>query len=76
MCISARFLSSSFAHYAAGMIAGAMAIGDSDTGSVDPLTSLLVYTTVFEKLALVAIVLAVVVLAMSPMLHKRMHGVR
>jgi POT family proton-dependent oligopeptide transporter len=76
MMMGVWFLSSSFAHYAAGMIAGAMAISDSDTGSVDPLSSLLVYISVFEKLALVAIVLAIVVLAMSPMLHRRMHGVR
>jgi POT family proton-dependent oligopeptide transporter len=76
MMMGVWFLSSSFAHYVAGMIAGAMAISDNDTGNIDPLASLLVYSSVFEKLALVAIVLAVVVLAMSPMLHKRMHGVR
>jgi len=31
---------------------------------------------VFEKLAWVAIGLAIIVLALSPLLHKRMHGVR
>ena len=76
MMMGVWFLSSAFAAYVAGMIAGAMAIDDQGTGAVDAMTSLAVYSTVFEKLALVAIGLAIVVLALSPLLHKRMHGIR
>ena len=76
MMMGVWFLSSAFAAYVAGMIAGAMAIDDNDTGAVDALTSLAVYSSVFEKLAWVAIGLAIVVLALSPLLHKRMHGIR
>jgi len=76
MMMGVWFLSSAFAAYVAGMIAGAMAIEDNDTGAVDALTSLAVYSSVFEKLAWVAIGLAIIVLALSPLLHKRMHGVR
>jgi dipeptide/tripeptide permease len=57
------------------MIAGLTAIEDVGSGPGDPLTSLGVYTTVFEKLAIVAIILGVVLLLLSPFLHKRMHGV-
>jgi len=76
MMMGVWFLSSAFASYVGGMIAGAMAINDNDTGAVDALTSLAIYSSVFEKLAWVAIGLAFVVLALSPLLHKRMHGVR
>ncbi|MEX2327385.1 MAG: hypothetical protein WD558_06620, partial [Pseudomonadales bacterium] len=75
MMMGVWFLSSAFAAYAAGMIAGAMAIEDVGNGPADALTSLGVYITVFEKLALVAIVLGVALLLASPLLHKKMHGV-
>jgi len=75
MMMGVWFLSSAFASYAAGMIAGAMAINESSDNTIDALASLAVYTTVFEKLALVAIILGVLVLLLSPILHKRMHGV-
>jgi proton-dependent oligopeptide transporter, POT family len=77
MMMGVWFLSSAFAAYVAGMIAGGMAISESaGDGPVDPLASLAIYTSVFGKLAIVAIVLSIIVLAMAPMLHKRMHGVR
>jgi POT family proton-dependent oligopeptide transporter len=77
MMMGVWFLSSAFAAYVAGMIAGGMAIdGSADQGAIDPLASLAVYTSVFGKLAWLAIILSVIVLAMAPMLHKRMHGVR
>ena len=64
MMMGVWFLSSAFASYVGGMIAGAMAINDNDTGAVDALTSLAIYSSVFEKLAWVAIGLAFVVLAL------------
>ena len=75
MMMGVWFLSSAFASYAGGMIAGAMAIEESSGTVVDPLTSLAIYAGVFEKLALVAIGLGILVLLVSPILHKRMHGV-
>ncbi|MCB1645531.1 MAG: peptide MFS transporter [Pseudomonadales bacterium] len=69
------FLSSSFAHYLAGMIAAAMAIQSGGTEIIPAAESLIIYTDVFAKLAMLAVVLGVVVLALSPVLHKRMHGV-
>ena len=69
------FLSSSFASYVAGMIAGGMAIEESSPGEADAISSLVIYSEVFGKLAIVAVVLGVIVLIVSPILHKRMHGV-
>lgn len=75
MMMGVWFLSSAFASYAGGIIAGAMAIEESAHDSVDALSSLVVYTTVFEKLAIVAVVLGIAMLLVSPILHKRMHGI-
>ncbi len=75
MMMGVWFLSSAFATYAAGFIAGAMAIDETSGGSADAVTSLAIYVGVFEKLALVAVILGVVILLLSPILHKRMHGV-
>ena len=72
MMMGVWFLSSSFAAYVAGMIAGLMAITD-ERGAESSIESLAVYTNVFEKLALLAIVLGVIILLVSPMLHRRMH---
>ncbi len=66
------FLSSSFAAYASGMIAGLMAISDGDGGQSGS-ESLAVYTGVFEQLALLAVAMGVVMLVISPFLHRRMH---
>ncbi|MBD3647571.1 MAG: peptide MFS transporter [Pseudomonadales bacterium] len=73
MMMGVWFLSSAFAAYVAGMIAGTMAIEETDAGAMDTLSSLAVYTTVFEKLALVAIALGLVVLVLSPWLHRKTH---
>jgi proton-dependent oligopeptide transporter, POT family len=72
MMMGVWFLSSSFAAYVAGMIAGLMAIPEQD-GAQDGLASLAIYTTVFEKLALVAVVVGVLMLLVAPFLHRRMH---
>ena len=73
MMMGVWFLSSSFAAYVAGMIAGAMAIGGDGAAVAIGAESLIVYVTVFEKLALLAVAIGVVVMAISPWLAKRMH---
>lgn len=73
MMMGVWFLSSSFAAYVAGMIAGAMAIGGEGANVPIGLESLSVYTGVFSKLALLAIGLGVLLMIVSPMLSKRMH---
>jgi len=72
MMMGVWFMSSAFAAYAAGMIAGLMAIGEGG-GTVEAgLASLAVYVTVFEKLAIVAVVLGILLLVASPFLQRRM----
>ena len=73
MMMGVWFLSSSFAAYAAGLIAGAMAIGHGDAGIQTGTESLAVYVDVFEKLALVAVGLGILLMACSPWLTRRMH---
>ncbi len=75
MMMGVWFLSSSFAAYAAGLIAASMAINNPGVSVVDPLESLPIYTAVFTDLAIIAIVFGVLVLAASPLLRKRMHGI-
>ena len=72
MMMGVWFLSSSFAAYFAGLIAGLMAINDQ-YGVQSSVESLVIYTSVFEKLALLAIVLGLAILVVSPLLHRRMH---
>jgi POT family proton-dependent oligopeptide transporter len=74
MMMGVWFLSSAFASYAGGMIAGAMAIDSSGDGSVDPLASLAVYAEVFEKLAIVAVIIGAVLLMFAPWLNRKMHS--
>jgi len=76
MMMGVWFLSSAFAAYAGGLIAGAMAIDTSSSESLNPVETLLVYSTVFEKLAIAAVILGVLVLLISPYLHRRMHEVK
>ena len=75
MMMGVWFLSSSFASYAGGMIAGAMAIHHGGGKAVNAVASLGIYTAVFEKLAIVAVVIGTLLLLISPLLSKRMHGV-
>jgi proton-dependent oligopeptide transporter, POT family len=74
MMMGVWFLSASFASYAGGIIAGMMAIDAVDGAAVEPLVSLGIYATVFEKLAMVAIGLGLILLVVSPILARRMHG--
>jgi POT family proton-dependent oligopeptide transporter len=72
MMMGVWFLSSAFAAYAGGMIAGLAAISE-DAGGVDAgLASLAVYTDVFQNLAIIAITFGALVLFASPYLHRRM----
>ncbi|MCB1692499.1 MAG: peptide MFS transporter [Pseudomonadales bacterium] len=75
MMMGVWFLSSSFAAYAGGLIAGTMAIDESGGDALEPLAALAVYTEVFDKLAMVSIGLGVVVLLLARFLSRRMHGV-
>lgn len=73
MMMGVWFLSSSFAAYVAGIIAGLMAIPEQGGMQQDGLASLMIYTSVFEKLALVAVVVGIFMLLVAPFLHRRMH---
>ena len=66
------FLSSSFAAYVAGWIAGLMAIESDDGVSLGGLDSLVIYTNIFEKLAIVAIFSGVILFLISPKIVKVM----
>ena len=74
MMMGVWFLSSSFAAYAAGVIAGLTAV-DTSAGSdaADPLATLAIYSTVFERLAIVAVVLGAAVLLVAPFLNRLIH---
>ncbi len=67
------FLSSSFAAYVSGWIAGLMAIDTSNGELISSTQSLVIYTTVFEKLAIVAIISGIVLIIISPKLLKSMN---
>lgn len=74
MMMGVWFLSSAFASYAGGMIAGAMAIDSTSEGIIDPLASLAVYAEVFKKLAIVAVIMGVVLLMFAPWLNRKMQS--
>jgi proton-dependent oligopeptide transporter, POT family len=73
MMMGVWFLSSSFAAYVAGMIAGAMAIGGDGSDVSLGVESLMVYNSVFEKLAMLAVGLGLLLIIVSPWLARRMH---
>ena len=73
MMMGVWFLSSAFAAYAGGLIAGLTAISPEDSNAGSGLASLAVYTGVFETLAIIAIGFGVLLLLISPMLNKLMH---
>ena len=73
MMMGVWFLSSSFAAYVGGMIAGAMAIGGDGSDVSLGVESLMVYTSVFEKLAMLAVGLGLLLIMVSPWLARRMH---
>lgn len=69
------FLSSSFAHYIAGIIAKLTSVSGGDGEAASGMASLMVYTGVFEQIAYVAFGFAVLALLMTPLMRKWMHGV-
>ena len=72
MMMGVWFLSSAFAAYLAGWIAGLMAIQGQGASS-DPVGSLAIYMGVFEKLGYFAVVVAIVLWILSPRIHRAMH---
>jgi POT family proton-dependent oligopeptide transporter len=76
MMMGVWFLSSAFAAYVAGWIAGLMAI-QGQGGTSDPAGSLAIYMGVFEKLGYFAVAVAIVLWMLSRRIHRAMHeGVR
>ena len=72
------FLSSAFAQYVAGLIAkltGVKEHGGAEAALPHPSETVMVYGDVFGKLGLVAVVVGVLVLLLSPLMQKRMHGI-
>ena len=75
LVMGAWFLSSSFAHYLAGIIAQMTSVA----GEVDELAAtetLVIYDEIFGQIALIAIAVGAVCLMLSPLLKRWMHGVR
>ena len=85
------FLSSSFAHYIAGVIAKLTTSGQqggSLSGVVDSITggtpeaaspevaNLFNYTSVFAQIAIVSFAFAAIALVISPLIKRMMHGIR
>jgi proton-dependent oligopeptide transporter, POT family len=69
------FLSSSFAHHIAGVIAKLTSVSGSAEGETSGMASLLIYTGVFEQIAYVAFGFAVFALILTPIMKKWMHGI-
>ncbi|GAA4426954.1 oligopeptide:H+ symporter [Pontibacter saemangeumensis] len=69
------FLSSSFAHHIAGIIAKLTSVSGSGDEEVSGMQSLLVYTSVFEQIGYVAFGFAVLALLLTPLMRKWMHGI-
>jgi POT family proton-dependent oligopeptide transporter len=67
------FLSSSFSHYVAGLIAAGASVSDEAGTAVVPTDSLPIYVDTFGYLAVVAIAVGFVVLLASPAIRRLMH---
>ena len=75
MMMGVWFLSSSFAGYVSGWIAGLMAINVTGSETVSGIASLQIYSGVFEKLAFVSLTAGVFLLILSPTIRKKMTSV-
>ncbi|HEY6599232.1 MAG TPA: hypothetical protein VIZ30_07965, partial [Pseudomonadales bacterium] len=61
-------------HYVAGLIAAGASVSQTPGGAVvGGVDSLAIYTATFESLAWIAVVVGLVVLALSPFVRRRMH---
>lgn len=71
------FLSSAFAHYLGGIIAKLTAVphGGGEGGAVDKIAGLAVYTDVFWKIGIASVLAGVLLVLISPVIKKWMHGV-
>jgi POT family proton-dependent oligopeptide transporter len=69
------FLSSSFAHHIAGIIAKLTSVSGGEGEATTGMASLLVYTGVFEQIAYVAFGFAVLALLLTPLMRKWSHGI-
>ncbi|MGI9321960.1 MAG: peptide MFS transporter [Pseudomonadales bacterium] len=74
MMMGVWFLSSSFAAYVAGMVAGAMAIDTTGDQTASATDSLAIYVSVFGKLALVAVAMGLLLMLVSPLLARLIAG--
>ncbi len=77
MMMGVWYLSSSFAQYAAGMIAGLMSVREEGVAAeaLNPVDTVMVYGGVFRGIALVAVGVGVFLAIVSPLIRKGMHGV-
>lgn len=73
MMMGTWFLATAAAEYVAALIAGLAHI--ENVGEVDPSHALEVYSSVFQKIGLMGIAIGLVLLALSPWLRKKMHGI-
>ena len=75
--MGAWFLALAFANFLAGMIAGLTGVSESgggDPGAIPPpLETLAIYTPVFMKIGIAAVVGGIICLVLSPLLTKWMH---
>lgn len=70
------FISSSFAHHIAGIIAKLTSVARVEEGAeVSGFESLATYTGVFEQIGYTALGFAVLALIMTPLMRKWMHGI-
>lgn len=75
--MGAWFLASAFGQYVAGLIGSWMAIPTVDgTSSLLPQDSLPVYTGVYYQIAVISLIAGVIIIAISPVIKKWMHGIK
>ncbi len=75
MMMGVWFLSNSAANYIAGLIASVTSTNTVGGAVTDPAQSLANYIDVFQFIGIVGIVTGVVVLGLSPVMRRAMHGV-
>ena len=77
MMMGVWYLSSSFAQYAAGFIAQLTSVSGEGVSpeSLDPVDTVMVYGNVFGGIALTAFAVGAILVLISPLIKKGMHGV-
>lgn len=70
------FLTTAFSHHFAGLISKLTAVPDAVGGaSAAPSVSLALYSSVFQNICIVAIVVGVILWVLTPLIRRMMHGV-